>query len=444
MRAVDIIEKKRDGGELTRGEIAFFVHGYTRGEIPDYQAAAWLMAVCLRGMSRREIFDLTLEMASSGELLDLSQIAPNAVDKHSSGGVGDKVSLVIVPLVAALGLPVPKMSGRGLGFSGGTLDKLESISGFSADLSTEAFLWQVEQIGLVISGQSLDMAPADGKFYTLRDVTGTVPCLPLIASSIMSKKLAGGARSILLDVKMGHGAFMKREDEALRLAEMMVQIGYDAGRRVTALISDMHQPLGWAVGNALELREAIDTLHEGGPADYREHCLVVAAELLQLGGVATTPDEGLEQALQALASGAAWEKFVALVRAQGGDVREIENPDLLPHARLVRATPAPRGGYLAELNAQQVGLAAVELGAGRTQKGERIDHAVGVIVHYKVGDFVEAGTPLFTVHANDADRMAAAEKRLLTAHVFSDEPVPPYPLFYRRVSSSHILGSRPA
>ena len=442
MRAVDIIEKKRDGKELSRDEIAFFVQGYTRGEVPDYQAAAWLMAVYFQGMSRRETADLTLAMAHSGDLLDLSQIAPNAVDKHSSGGVGDKVSLVVVPLVAALGLPVAKMSGRGLGFSGGTLDKLESISGFRADLSTEEFLKQVQEIGLVISGQSLDMAPADGKFYALRDVTGTVPCLPLIASSIMSKKLAGGARAIVLDVKVGHGAFMKSQDDALRLAETMVQIGYDAGRRVTALISDMNQPLGWAVGNALELREAIDTLHEGGPADFREHCLVIASELLQLGGVATTPDEGLEKARQALASGAAWEKFLALVRAQGGDTDQIENPDLLPHAQLAQATPAPQSGYLADLNARQVGLAAVDLGAGRAKKGDPIDPSVGVVVHYKVGDLVEKGTPLFTVHANDENRLAASQARLLAAHTLSKEQVSPYPLFYRRVSSSEILGQR--
>jgi pyrimidine-nucleoside phosphorylase len=444
MRTIDIIAKKRDGGELTREEIAFFVQGYTRGEIPDYQAAAWLMAIYWRGMSRRETADLTLEMAHSGDMLDLSQVAPNAVDKHSTGGVGDKVSLVVVPLVAALGLPVAKMSGRGLSFSGGTLDKLESMRGFRADLTTQEFLAQVRQVGLVISGQSLELAPADGKLYALRDVTATVACLPLIASSIMSKKLAGGARAILLDVKTGKGAFMQSEAEALRLAETLVEIGYDAGRQVTALISDMNQPLGYAVGNALELREAIDTLHEGGPADYRQHCLVIAAELLRLGGVATSSDEGLEKAQAALASGAAWEKFLALVRAQGGDVRQVENPDLLPHARLVQATPAPRSGYLAELDARQVGLAAVELGAGRARKGDPIDYAVGVIVHYKVGEYVEAGTPLFTVHANDEAKLAAAEARLLAAHTFSDEPVPPYPLFYRRLSSSAILGRRRA
>jgi pyrimidine-nucleoside phosphorylase len=442
MRAVDIISKKRDGGELTRPEIAFFIQGYARGEIPDYQAAAWLMAVTWRGMSRRETADLTLEMAHSGDLLDLSEIAPNAVDKHSTGGVGDKVSLVVVPLVAALGLPVAKMSGRGLGFSGGTLDKLESIRGFRADLATHEFLDQVRQVGLVISGPSLDLAPADGKLYALRDVTATVPCLPLIASSIMSKKIAGGAHAILLDVKMGQGAFMQTEEEALHLAETMVAIGYDVGRQVTALISDMNQPLGWAVGNALELREAIDTLHEGGPGDFREHCLVVAAELSQLGGVAASTNQGLEQAQTALSSGAAWEKLVALVRAQGGDVSQIENPDHLPHARLVQATPAPRSGYLAELDARQVGLAAVALGAGRARKEEAIDHAVGVVVHYKVGEYVEAGTPLFTVHANDETRLAEAETRLLAAHTFSNEPVEPYPLFYRRVSSSAILGRR--
>jgi len=442
MRAVDIIVKKREGGELTRDEIAFFVQGYTRGEIPDYQVAAWLMAICCQGMSRQETSNLTLEMAHSGDVLDLSQVAPQAVDKHSTGGVGDKVSLVVVPLVAALGLPVAKMSGRGLHFSGGTLDKLESIDGFRADLTTEEFLDQVRQVGLVISGQSLTLAPADGKLYALRDVTGTVACLPLIASSIMSKKLASGAQAMVLDVKVGKGAFMKTEQEALRLAETMVEIGYDAGRQVTALISDMNQPLGWAVGNALELREAIGTLHEGGPGDFREHCLVVAAELLRLGGVVTSTDEGLEKAQMALASGAAWEKLVALVEAQGGDVRQIENPDLLPQARLVQATPAPRSGFLAEIDAQEVGLAAVDLGAGRTRKGEAIDHAVGVILHYKVGDAVENNTPLFTVHANDEQKLAAAEARLLAAHTFSDEPVEPYPLFYRRVSSTGIMGRR--
>ena len=442
MRAVDIIVKKRDGGELTRNEIAHIVRGYADGKVPDYQAAAWLMAVFLRGMNAREVHDLTLEMAQSGDMLSLDIIAPTATDKHSTGGVGDKVSLVVAPLVASLGLPVAKMSGHGLGFSGGTLDKLESISGFRTDLSTEEFLDQLQKVGLVVSGQSLTLAPADGKLYELRDVTGTVPSLPLIASSIMSKKIASGAKTIVLDVKTGKGAFMKTEKEAIRLAEVMVEIGYDAGRNVTALISDMNQPLGWAVGNALELREAIDTLHEGGPPDFRQHCLVVSAELLHLGGMAPTTDAALEIAQAALASGAAWEKFVALVRAQGGDVRVVENPDLLPQARFVQATPAPKSGYLAELDAEKVGLATVDLGAGRTKKGDAVDHAVGVIVHYKVGEFVESDTPLFTIHANDRSALASAEKKTLSAHRFSEHPVEPYPLFYRRISSREILGRR--
>jgi pyrimidine-nucleoside phosphorylase len=334
------------------------------------------------------------------------------------------------------------MSGRGLGHVGGTRDKLESIQGFRTDLTTQEFLDQVRDVGLVLTGQSLSLAPADGKFYALRDVTGTVGCVPLIASSVMSKKLASGAKAILLDVKTGKGAFMATEGEALRLAETMVEIGYDTGRRVTALISDMNQPLGWAVGNALELREAIDTLHEGGPIDFREHCLVVAAELLRLGGVANSLDEGLEKARAALASGAAWEKLVAVIRAQGGDTQQLENPDLLPRARLVQATPAPQSGCLAEVDAQAVGLAAVELGAGRARKGDAIDHAVGVIVHYKVGEYVATGTPLFTIHANDEEKLALAQAQLLAAHTFSAEPVEPYPLFYRRVSSRAILGRR--
>jgi pyrimidine-nucleoside phosphorylase len=442
MRAVDIIIKKREGEELTREEIAFFVQAYSRGDIPDYQAAAWLMAIYWRGMSTREVGYLTLEMAQSGDMLDLSAVAPRAVDKHSTGGVGDKVSLVVGPIVSSHGLPLAKMSGRGLGFSGGTLDKLESIEGLRTDLTNREFLEQVKRIGLVISGQSLTLAPADGKLYSLRDVTGTVSSLPLIARSIMSKKLACGARAMVLDVKAGTGAFTKTEQEALRLAEVMVEIGYDAGRHITALISDMNQPLGWAVGNALELREAIDTLHEGGPNDFRQHCLVVAAELLYLGEAAASTDQALEMAQLALDTGAAWEKFKALVAAQGGDVRLVEDPDLLPRARLVRATPAPQSGYLSGIDAQEVGLAAVDLGAGRAQKGDSIDHSVGVIVHYKVGEYVEAATPLFTVHANDGEKLEEAEKRLLAAHSFSEDPVEPYPLFYRRVSSREILRRR--
>ncbi len=434
MHAVDIIAKKRDGVELSREEIEFFVQGYTRGEIPDYQAAAWLMAVCLRGMTDREIHDLTLTMAYSGDVLDLKDIVPFAVDKHSTGGVGDKVSLVVAPLVAACGLPVAKMTGRGLGFSGGTVDKLESIPGYRADLSVAEFKAQLEEIGIVLTGQSADLAPADRKLYALRDVTATVESIPLIVGSIMSKKLAAGADGIVLDVKMGNGAFMKTLEDAEALAQAMVHLGGQAGRRVVALISDMNQPLGWAVGNALEVREAINTLHEGGPADLREHCLVVAAEMLALGNKATDTSEALTLASETLASGAAWRKFRELVEAQGGDVRYVDEPARLPQARLIEPVPAPRGGYLVSVNAAEVGKAVVELGGGREEINDPIDHSVGVLVHHKVGDSVQKGTPLFTVHANDETKLAAARERVLAAHTFSDTPVQQLPLFYRRVA----------
>ena len=432
MHAVNIIAKKRDGVELDREEIEFFVQGYTRGEIPDYQAAAWLMAVCLRGMTDRETHDLTLVMAYSGDVLDLKDIAPFVVDKHSTGGVGDKVSLVVAPLVAACGLPVAKMTGRGLGFSGGTVDKLESIPGYRADLSVAGFKAQLKEIGIVLTGQSADLAPADRKLYALRDVTATVESIPLIVGSIMSKKLAAGADAIVLDVKMGNGAFMKTLEDAEALAQAMVRLGSQAGRRVVALISDMNQPLGWAVGNALEVREAINTLHEGGPADLREHCLAVAAEMLALGDKAADTSEALTLASETLASGAAWRKFRELVKAQGGDVRYVDEPTRLPQARLIEPVPAPCGGYLAGVNAAEVGKAVVELGGGREEINDSIDHSVGVLVHHKVGDLVQKDTPLFTVHANDEAKLAAARERVLTAHTFSDAPVQRLPLFYRR------------
>ena len=430
MRAVDIIINKRDGQELTTKEIQFFIGGYTRGEIPDYQASAWLMAVLLRGMAPRETADLTLAMAHSGQTLDLHDIAPLVVDKHSSGGVGDKVSLVVAPLVAASGLPVGKMSGRGLGFSGGTLDKLESIRGYRVNLSVDEFRAQLRQIGIVLSGQSLDLAPADGKLYALRDVTGTVPALPLIASSIMSKKIAAGADAIVLDVKMGRGAFMQTLDEARTLAQTMVGIGRNVGRKCVALISDMNQPLGCAVGNALEVKEAIDTLRGGGPKDFREHCLVASAHMLLLGHKADSVEAGERLAAQLLDSGQAWEKFKALVRAQEGDVEMIEQPDLLPRARLVKAVPALRSGCLAGMDAAEIGRTSVELGAGRAKKGDSIDYAVGLIIHHKVGDPVSVGEPLFTVHANDEGKLASTEKRLVGAVEWSDTPVKPLPLFY--------------
>ncbi len=433
MRPIEIIEKKRDGHELTAEEIDFFIQGYTRGDIPDYQAAAWLMAVYLRGMSERETRDLTLAMARSGDMLDLSDVAPMVADKHSSGGIGDKVTLVVAPIVAACGVPVGKMTGRGLGFTGGTVDKLESIPGFRTDLSPQEFKAQLARIGIVITGQSENLAPADRKLYALRDVTGTVSSLPLIVSSIMSKKLAGGATAILLDVKVGSGAFMKTVEEASRLAESMVRLGRELGRRVGALVSDMNQPLGWAVGNALEVQEAINALHEDGPSDLREHCLVVAAEMLALAGRVADSTEGVELAAQAIADGSAWRKFRALIAAQGGDVRFVDEPDRLPCAPIIEPIPALADGYLQKVDAAQVGMAVVELGGGREKKGDPIDHSVGVIVHYKVGDRVQKGTPLCTIHASDRVRLERAKARLLKAHTIGPESVPPLPLFYKKI-----------
>ncbi|NTU62933.1 MAG: pyrimidine-nucleoside phosphorylase [Chloroflexi bacterium] len=434
MRVTDIIEKKRDGGDLTKDEIEFFIGGYTHGDIPDYQAAAWCMAVYFRGMSARETADLTLAMARSGDMLDLHDIAPIVVDKHSSGGVGDKVSLVVAPLVAASGLHVGKMSGRGLSFSGGTIDKLESITGYRVDLSEVEFRQQLKEHGIVLSGQSKDLAPADGKLYALRDVTGSVPSLPLIASSIMSKKIAAGADAIVLDVKCGSGAFMKTPDEARALAQTMVDIGKNLNRKVIALIGDMDQPLGYAIGNALEVKEAIETLHGHGPADFTEHCLVVASHMLQLGEKVRSVEEGRALAEKLLADGSAYRKFLELVQAQGGDVQQVDQPDRLPHASIVRAVKANRAGYIHRINALEVGLTSVDLGAGRAKKGDPIDYAVGLLLHVKVAARVEAGQLLFTIHANDQVKADAAEERLRHAIIIGDEAVKPLPLFYGIVS----------
>jgi pyrimidine-nucleoside phosphorylase len=430
MRMTDIIEKKRDGGELTRDEIEFFIDGYTRGGIPDYQAAAWCMAVYFRGMTARETADLTLAMARSGDMLDLHDIAPIVVDKHSSGGVGDKVSLVVAPLAASSGLPVGKMSGRGLSFSGGTIDKLESIPGYRVDLSEAEFREQLKEHGIVLSGQSKDLAPADGKLYALRDVSGSVPSLPLIASSIMSKKIAAGADAIVLDVKCGSGAFMKTLEDARVLAQTMVDIGKNLKRRVIALIGDMDQPLGHAIGNALEVKEAIETLHGRGPADFTEHCLVVTSHMLQLGEKVAAVEEGRALAEKLLADGSGYRKFLELVQAQGGDVQMVEQPERLSCATIELAVKADRAGYVQHINALEVGLTSVDLGAGRAKKGDPIDYAVGILLHAKVADRVEAGQPLFTIHANDQAKADAAEERLRSAITIGAKAVKPLPLFY--------------
>lgn len=434
MRAVDIIIKKRDGLELSEEEIRFFIQGVTSGAIPDYQSAAWAMAVLLNGMTARETTDLTLAMAESGETLDLSGVVEIAVDKHSTGGVGDKTTLVVEPLVASCGLPVGKMSGRGLGFSGGTLDKMEAIPGYNTHLTREQFLAQLREIGVVLTGQSGDLAPADGKLYALRDVTGTVPSIPLIASSIMSKKIAAGAQAIVLDVKVGVGAFMQTLEQARQLAQLMTAIAARSGRRAVALLSDMNQPLGYAVGNALEVKEAIETLHGGGPADFVEHCLTVASHLLLLGRRAADLQTAREMAESALRGGAAWQMFRKLVVAQGGDVRFVDEPQHLPAAPIIELVPAPRSGYLQAVDAREIGETAVTLGAGRARKEDPVDPAVGVVVHGKVGDRLEVGQPLFTLHVNNREALSNARRRLLAAHHWSEQPCSPLPLFYEVIA----------
>jgi len=435
MRAVDIIEKKRDGLELSTEEIRCFIQGFTRGKIPDYQASAWAMAVLFQGMTPRETHDLTMALAESGEILDLSSVVEIALDKHSTGGVGDKTTLVVAPIVAGCGIPVGKMSGRGLGFTGGTLDKMESIPGFQVDLTTEGFLAQLREVGIVLSGQTADLAPADGKLYALRDVTGTVPSIPLIASSVMSKKIAGGANAIVLDVKTGLGAFMQDLGRARELAQLMVDIGTHAGRRVTALISDMNQPLGHAVGNALEVREALDTLMGGGPEDFREHCLVVAAHMLYLSGRFGDFEDARRAAEQSLKEGDALAKLKALVQAQGGDLSYVEDPTRLPAAPVIRDIDAPASGYLSKIHARVVGMAAMHLGAGRARKGDPIDHAVGVIAPRKVGDLVERGQPIFRVHARSETALDEAAARLLQACEIVEKPPERLPLFYAKLTN---------
>ena len=430
MRAVDIIIKKRDKGELSLAEIEFFIKSFISGEVADYQASALLMAIVLNGMTPRETTDLTLAMANSGHMLDLSDVVDLAVDKHSSGGVGDKTSLAVLPIVAASGLPVGKMSGRGLGFSGGTLDKLESIPGYRVDLTTEEFKHQLKQKGIVLTGQSLDLAPADGKLYALRDVTGTVQSIPLIASSIMCKKLAAGAQAIVLDVKTGLGAFMETLEDARQLADMMVDIGQLAGREVVALLSDMNQPLGNAVGNALEVIEAIETLKDNGPQDFLEHCLHVSAHILVLGKRAKDLAEGRAMAEKSIVDGSAFAKFRVLVEAQGGDVSYVDDPSKFPGAEYIEVVKSPQDGYLSQIQARTVGEAAVTLGAGRARKSDPIDHAVGFVIHHKVGDQVRKGQPLFTIHANDKEKLEEARRAVLSAHAFSADPVERLPLFY--------------
>lgn len=428
MRAVDLIAKKRDGEALSTTEVEWLVASYARGEVPDYQMAAWAMAVVLRGMDMRETTDLTLAMAHSGEMLDLHDLAPLTVDKHSTGGVGDKTTLLLAPLVASVGLPMAKMSGRGLGFSGGTIDKLESIPGFHTELSPEAFRRAVREVGLVVAAQSADLAPADKRLYALRDVTATVASIPLIAASVMSKKLAAGADCIVLDVKYGSGAFMRTPDQARLLARTMVGIGQRAGRRVAAVISSMEQPLGYAIGNALEVREAIGALQGDGPPDLVHLCLTLGTLLVLLAGRATDEAAARQLLEQALDGGAAWQKFRQMVANQGGDLAALDAPDRLPRAPVVVPLLAPRAGCIAALNTQVFGLTLNELGGGRIRKEDAINPAVGLVLSARIGDVIVAGTPLLHIHAASMPDAEQVTLRLLEAYTISDTPVSPPPL----------------
>lgn len=431
MRMVDLIAKKRDGHELTQEEIHFIVEGYTKGEIPDYQMSAWAMAIYFKGMSARETANLTLAMATSGDQLDLSLIPGVKVDKHSTGGVGDKTTLVVAPLVAAAGIPVAKMSGRGLGFSGGTIDKLESIRGFQVELSEEQFFNQVREVGVAVIGQTGNLTPADKKLYALRDVTATVEAVPLIASSIMSKKIAAGADAIILDVKVGKGAFMKTLEEAETLAGAMVEIGRQVGRHTIAVISDMNQPLGRAVGNALEVKEAIETLAGKGPEDLTQLALTISSHMLVLSGKEDSFDAAYETMREVLHSGKGLAKFKEFVAAQGGDTAVINNTQLLPQAIHLQEIKADQSGYIEGIDAEKIGHASVMLGAGRLTKEMPIDLAVGIVLNKKIGDFVQAGDTLAVIHSNDQDKAKYAKIEIEHAFSFNKNKQNTHALIYK-------------
>ena len=433
MRFLEIIEKKRNGEALSQAEIQFWIDGYVQGTIPDYQVAALLMAIYFQDLNLDETVELTRAMTDSGELVDLGGISGMKADKHSTGGVGDKTTLVLAPLVAAGGVRMAKMSGRGLGHTGGTLDKLESIPGFCSALTAEQFRRQVESIGLAVIGQTGEMVPADKKLYALRDVTATVESIPLIASSVMSKKLAAGADVIVLDVKYGSGAFMKTPARAEALAKVMVGIGQGVGRRVTAIISSMEQPLGFAIGNALEVKEAIHTLQGKGPADLTELCLHLAGEIFFLTGKAVDVAAGINQAETLLANGTALQKLAELITAQGGNAQVIENEKLLPEAAYRISVIAPHDGYIQSMDAQAIGLAAMKLGAGRSTKEDVIDPAVGIICRRKTGDQVSKGDTLAMIHANDEERVGEVKEMILASYLIGEAAVDIPALIYGRI-----------
>ncbi len=436
MRMYDLIEKKKLGEPLSNEEIRRLIEGYTEGVIPDYQMSAFLMAVCFQGMDVEEITEMTLAMARSGEMADLGGIHGTKVDKHSTGGVGDKTTLIAAPMAAACGIPIAKMSGRGLGFTGGTVDKLESIPGYRTTLSKEEFFRNVNEIGISLIGQSGELAVADKKIYALRDVTATVDSIPLIASSIMSKKIAAGADAILLDVKAGSGAFMKTEQQALDLAATMVAIGKQAHRRTVALITDMNQPLGNTAGNAIEVEEAIQTLQGNGPQDLTELCVQLAGNMLFLAGKGELED-CLEMARRSLKDGSAYEKFYQMVQRQGGDVAYLENPSLFPKAQEYAVT-ALQDGYLFSMQTEEIGAVAGLLGAGREKKGDAVDPAAGIRFLKKTGDAVKQGEPIALLYTNLPQKVREAQQRYQNAVVISQEKPKQTPLVYARVSADGV------
>ena len=434
MRPYELIKAKRDGQALLPADIRAFIDGYTKGDVTDYQMSAMCMAVFFRGLSSVELAAWTKAMLESGEVLDLSETKGLKVDKHSTGGVGDKVSLSLAPLAAACGVPVPMISGRGLGHTGGTLDKLESIPGFRVDLDVTRYRQLVRDVGACLIGQTATLAPADKKLYALRDVTATVDCIPLIASSIMSKKLAEGIDALVLDVKVGSGAFMKTLDDARTLGRTMIGIGREMGKNVVAILTDMDQPLGNTVGNALEVIEAVEMLRGKAPADYTEVTLALTSEMLVLGGKAKTPDEARKLLQDAITSGAAEQKLCEIVKAQGGDPAAITDLSKLPKATHTVAVPAPRGGFVTHIDSEAVGLAAMSLGAGRAKTTDVIDPAVGFVLHKKVGDAVKSGEPLLTIHYNDGAKLSEVTARVTKAWHVGDAAPAKRPLVLERLT----------
>jgi pyrimidine-nucleoside phosphorylase len=435
-RAIDVIRRKRDGVELSQPEIEGLVNAYTKGDVPDYQVSAWLMAVVLKGMTRPETAALTDAMLHSGEVLDLSSLPARKVDKHSTGGVGDKTSLVLAPLAAAAGIAVPMISGRGLGHTGGTLDKLESIPGFNVNLSVAEFRRVLEVCGCCMIGQTAEIAPADRKLYALRDVTGTVESPYLICASIMSKKLAEGIDALVLDVKTGSGAFMKNEKDAVFLAELMVETGERMGKQMVALITDMDQPLGNMIGNALEVVECVEVLRGKGPSDLRELCLETAGWMLYLGGASSSVAEGKQQSAKLISSGKALDKFRQMVDLQGGDARVVDETERLPLAQHTMQVASAKAGFIASMQCENIGTACVILGGGRERKEDSVDPSVGIVLHKKVGDRIASGEPLATIYYNAESKAARARQLIEASCEIADAAPPKRPLIHRIIGKA--------